>query len=144
MLDVLLMISAVLLIVLSLLQSGKSDGIKWLQNIEDPALALPVTAPDAVEAGYEARIADDDLHALGVCGDSANLAMLVVLTIPQDAPWNATANLRAPILVNAGTRQALQVIALNETYSVRQPVLSPSGRRLSARRAGVEKRAANF
>lgn len=128
-----------------LLIGGKSDGIKWLQNIEDPALALPVTAPDAVEAGYEARIADDDLQALGVVsGDSANLAMLVVLTIPQDAPWNATANLRAPILVNAGTRQALQVIALDEKYSVRQPVLSPSGRRLSARRAGVEKRAANF
>ena len=127
-----------------ILLDGKTGSIKWLQNIEDPTLALPVTAPDAVEAGYEARIADDDLQALGVSGDNTNLAMLVVLTIPQDAPWNTTANLRAPILVNAGTRQALQVIALDEKDSVRQPVLAPSGRRLSARRAGVEKRAANF
>ena len=127
-----------------LLIGGKTDSIRWLQNIEDPALALPVTAPDAVEADYAARIADDDLQTLGVSGDNSNLAMLVVLTIPQDAPQNTTANLRAPILINAGTRQALQVIALDEKYSVRQPVLSPSGRRLSARRAGVEKRAANF
>ena len=128
-----------------LLLDGGTGSVKWLQNIEDPALALPVTAPDAVEADYAARIADDDLQAVGVQdGNSADLAMLVVLTIPQGAPQNTTANLRAPILINAGTRQALQVIALDEKYSVRQPVLSPSGRRLSARRAGVEKRAANF
>ncbi|MBR1671660.1 MAG: flagellar assembly protein FliW [Fretibacterium sp.] len=123
-----------------LLIGGKTDGIKWLQNIEDPALALPVTAPDAVEAGYKARISDDDLQAVGVSdGDSTSLAMLVVLTIPQGAPWNTTANLRAPILVNAGTRQALQVIALDDTYSVRQPVLSRSGRRLAARPSGFQK-----
>ncbi|MCR5347079.1 MAG: flagellar assembly protein FliW [Fretibacterium sp.] len=127
-----------------LLISGKDEGIRWLQNIEDPALVLPVTAPDAVEAGYAARISDDDLQALGVSGDNASLAMLVVLTIPRDAPWNTTANLRAPILVNAGTRQAIQVIALDEKYSVRHPVLSRSGRRLNARRAEKQKQAANF
>ena len=39
-----------------------------------------------------------------------------------------TANLRAPILVNADTRQALQAITLNETYPVRHPVLSQGAR----------------
>ena len=112
-----------------ILLDGKTGSVKWLQNIEDPALALPVTAPDAVKPDYEARISDDDLQAVGVKDwDSDGLVMLVVLTIPQTAPWDMTANLRAPILVNADTRQALQAITLNETYPVRHPVLSQGAR----------------
>ena len=112
-----------------ILLDGKTGSIKWLQNIEDPALALPVTAPDAVKPDYEARISEDDLQAVGVKEwDSDGLVMLVVLTIPQTAPWDMTANLRAPILVNADTRQALQAITLNETYPVHHHVLSQGAR----------------
>ncbi|MBQ9564566.1 MAG: flagellar assembly protein FliW [Synergistaceae bacterium] len=106
-----------------LLDDGKGSGVRWLQSLDEPELAFPVTAPDAVKPDYAARISEDDLQSVGALGgQSDNLALLVLLTVPQTSPWEATANLRAPILVNAGTRQALQVIALDEAYSIRQPV----------------------
>ena len=54
--------------------------------------------------------------------DRPDLALLIVLCVPETAPWNMTANLRAPILVNLRTRRAVQVIALNEEYPVHHPL----------------------
>ena len=113
-----------------LLDAQDAGAVKWLQNLDDPDLALPVAASDAVKPDYSARISEDDLELVGALDveDPEDLALLVLLTIPQTAPWDVTANLRAPILVNAGTRQALQVIALDENYPVRHPVLSAAAR----------------
>jgi len=101
---------------------GEEDNaVKWLQNIEDGALALPVTTPDAVMPDYNARIPEDELELVGSM-DPSDLALLIVVSIPESAPWNMTANLRAPILLNLKTRRAVQVIALNEEYPIRHVV----------------------
>ena len=103
---------------------GNDDSaIKWLQSIEDGNLALPVTSPDAVQPDYNARIPEDELKLVGSVNPS-ELALLIVVSIPQNSPWNMTANLRAPILINIKTRRAVQVIALNEEYPVRHVVFS--------------------
>ena len=101
---------------------GKEDNaVKWLQNVEDGELALPVTTPDVVMPDYNARIPEDDLMLVG-SKDPADLALLIVVSIPEGMPWNMTANLRAPILLNLKTRKAVQVIALNEEYPIRHIV----------------------
>ena len=51
-----------------------------------------------------------------------DLALLIVVSIPEAAPWNMTANLRAPVVLNLKTRKAVQVIALNEEYPIRHIV----------------------
>ena len=102
--------------------AGEEDNAsKWLQNIEDGDLALPVTTPDAVMPDYNAKIPEDELDLVG-SKDFADLALLIVVSIPESAPWNMTANLRAPILVNLKSRKAVQVIVLNEEYPIRHAV----------------------
>ena len=103
---------------------GDGDSaVKWLQSLDDPDLALPVTSPDAVQPDYNARIPEDELKLIGSV-NPADLALLIVVSIPPAAPWNMTANLRAPILVNLKTHKAVQVIALNEDYPIRH-IVSP-------------------
>jgi len=104
-----------------ILAGEEDNAIKWLQNIEDGDLALPVTTPDAVMPDYNAKIPEDELHLVGST-EFADLALLIVVSIPEAAPWDLTANLRAPILVNLKSRRAVQVIVLNEEYPIRHVV----------------------
>ena len=104
--------------------AGTDDSaIKWLQSLDDGELALPVTSPDAIQSDYNARIPEDDLTLVGSV-NPADLALLIVVSIPEAAPWDMTANLRAPILINLKSHKAVQVIALNEEYPVRHVVFS--------------------
>lgn len=104
-----------------ILAGSDDNAIRWLQNIEDGSLALPVTSPDAVRSDYNAKIPDDELKLIGTQNFS-ELAFLIVLSVPENEPWNMTANLRAPILINIRTRKAVQVIALNEEYPIKHLV----------------------
>ena len=104
-----------------MLIGNDDNAIKWLQSIDDPSLALPVTSPDAVQPDYNARIPEDELKLVGSV-NPADLALLIVVSIPEAAPWNMTANLRAPILINLKSHRAVQVIALNEEYPIRHVV----------------------
>ena len=98
-----------------ILAGSDDSAIRWLQNIEDGSLALPV------RSDYNARIPDDELKLIGTT-DPSELALLIVVSVPDGAPWNMTANLRAPILVNVKTHKAVQVIALNEEYPIRHMI----------------------
>ncbi|MBQ7155776.1 MAG: flagellar assembly protein FliW [Synergistaceae bacterium] len=104
-----------------ILAGSDDSAIRWLQNIEDGSLALPVTSPDAVRPDYNAKVPDDELKLLGT-KDFSELAFLIVLSVPDGEPWNMTANLRAPILVNLRTHRAVQVIALNEEYPIKHMI----------------------
>ena len=106
-----------------ILAGSDDSAIRWLQSLDDGNLALPVTSPDAIQPDYNARIPEDELKLVGSV-DPKDLALLIVVSIPEDAPWDMTANLRAPILININTRKAVQVIALNEEYPVRHVVFS--------------------
>ncbi len=106
-----------------ILAGTDDNAIKWLQSLDDGDLALPVTSPDAIQPDYNARIPEDDLTLVGSV-NPADLALLIVVSIPEAAPWNMTANLRAPILINLKSHKAVQVIALNEEYPVRHIVFS--------------------
>lgn len=104
-----------------ILAGSDDSAIRWLQNIEDGDLALPVTSPDAVRSDYNAKVPDDELKLIGTT-DFSELAFLIVLSVPDGEPWNMTANLRAPILVNLKTHKAVQVIALNEEYPIKHMI----------------------
>ncbi|MBQ9403470.1 MAG: flagellar assembly protein FliW [Synergistaceae bacterium] len=120
-----------------ILAGSDDSAIKWLQNIEDGDLALPVTSPDAVRPDYNARIPEDELKLVGSV-NPADLALLIVVSIPRSAPWNMTANLRAPILINLKTRKAVQVIALNEEYPIRHIIFPEDVRESMKAQAQVQ------
>lgn len=105
----------------------KDDPIKWLQSLSGGEVALPVVVPQTIKTNYNARLPEKSLTLLEAEG-AEDLALLIVVSIPPGAPWDMTANLRAPIVINHKKRIACQVIAENEEYDVRAPVLSSSTR----------------
>ena len=89
----------------------KSDSaMMWLQSMEEAAFALPVLKPEYVKPDYN-PIADDEMLKL----------IFVTMTVPHDIT-KMTCNLKAPIIINADTLKAVQLIAENEDYLVRYPI----------------------
>ena len=94
----------------------------WLQSLDDPSLALPVTNPHRFFADFAVEVIDEDAERLGL--DAAS-AMDVYVTIRAASTVEAfTANLKAPILVGAG--RAWQVINQAPGCELRVP-LFPGG-----------------
>ena len=125
-----------------ILAGNDDSAIKWLQNVDDGSIALPVTSPDAVRPDYNARIPDDELKLIGT-RDSSELALLIVVSVPEGTPWNMTANLRAPILVNVKTHKAVQVIALNEEYPIKHMIFPDDVREKMKAQAQAQKKGGN-
>jgi flagellar assembly factor FliW len=94
----------------------------WLQSLEDPELALPVTNPHRFFADFAVEVVDEDAERLEL---NASSSMDVYVTV-RAAPvlQDFTANLKAPILVRAG--RAWQVINQAPGCELRVP-LFPQG-----------------
>lgn len=105
-----------------ILVGEEENAIMWLHSADDGSLALPVITPEAVKSDYSAKIPRESLEQIGET-NMKNVVLLIVVAIPPGRPWDMTANLRAPILVNMATRTATQAIALNEEYDFRHVVL---------------------
>jgi len=90
----------------ALLATDTDSPFMWLQSVEDPALALPVTDPHRFFGSFALEIADDDAERLGL--DAATPVDVYVTVRAASTIEEFTANLRAPILVRAGS--AHQVI----------------------------------
>ena len=91
-----------------------------LRSLERPEVRFLVAAPAPFFPDYaieldETACAELDLH------DAGDALVLVVLTVDPDA-GGATANLLAPVVVNARTRQAAQVILSGSDWPVRAAV----------------------
>lgn len=99
---------------------GNDSGIKWLQSLQEPGFALPVMNPELVMPGYEPVFPQELLAPLGDV-ESEEILMLVTVTVPKDIT-KTTVNLRAPIIINANTCKAVQLIADDEKYSIKHAI----------------------
>lgn len=99
-----------------LLPHGQSDSIAWLQSTENPALAFPVVSAHDVTDNFGAL--DALINAAGLGSSREDVAVMAVLCAPQNGP--ATVNLVAPIVVNATTRNAAQILLENSRFSTRE------------------------
>ena len=96
----------------------------WYQSIDDPALAFVIINPWLFKPDYRVDL-EAAMHAMGWEGDRNNLPLecYVIVTIPKGEPEKMTANLIGPIILNAETREALQIVLPDETYSHKYPLL---------------------
>lgn len=100
---------------------GENKGnIMWFQSVEEPAFALPVISPVHVKENYDPEVNDEWLKSLGELNDE-NTCVLLTMTVTEDVK-NTTANLKAPLVINADTRKGCQVIAENSDYVVKYNV----------------------
>jgi flagellar assembly factor FliW len=101
-----------------LVDHDDESSFRWLQSVEDPALALPVTNPWAFFADYEVELSDDDTERLGEAAD-----VEVWVTIRTGAELSDfSANLRAPIVIANG--RGFQVINEATDAPVRAPLFA--------------------
>ncbi len=98
----------------------EETNISWLQSVDEPTLALPVIKPWLVKEEYNPTVEDELLSPLGELTEE-NLVILLTMTVPADIK-EMTVNLKAPIIINADTRKAVQIIADNQDYEVKYKV----------------------
>lgn len=98
---------------------------KWLQSIEEPALAFVIMDPALFHPGYHIDVPTDALVEIGA-REREDLAPVVILTIPSDDPGRITANLRGPLVISHKTKLGKQVV-LSEDFPTRHPLFPFSG-----------------
>ena len=125
-----------------ILVGDDDNAIMWMHSTEDGGLALPVTTPDSIKSDYNAQIPREVLEPIGDVTTDGDVAILIVITIPPDHPWDMTANLKAPIVVNRVNRVAVQTIALNDDYDFRYQVLDDEMRERMREQAMAAREAA--
>jgi len=96
----------------ALLANGADPEIVWLQSLDDPELALPVTNPWRHVPEYELELTEQDAERIGL-DDPASASVYVTVR----ATDGVSVNLRAPIVI-AGNR-GFQVINQAENAEVR-------------------------
>ena len=70
-----------------------------------------------VKEDYNPIVEDELLQGLGEITEE-NIVVLLPLTVPQDIT-QMSANLKAPIVINADTRKGAQVVVENEDYEIK-------------------------
>jgi flagellar assembly factor FliW len=101
-----------------LLSTADDSSFSWLQSVEDPHLALPVTNPWAFFADYVVELSDEDTARVG---DPEALDVWVTVRAGGELA-DFRANLRAPILISGGVGH--QVINEAADMPVRAPLFA--------------------
>lgn len=103
------------------LLSAERDGIYWLQSVEHSTLAFVLLDPFTYFEGYSLALGAADRADLAV-NDSADVAILAIVTLPATSGDVPTANLRGPIALNMRARVGQQLALDGTEYDVRAPV----------------------
>ncbi len=110
-----------------LLMPSPDEPLLWLQAIDDPALAFVVANPSIIKRDYNPAIMEYELELLNI-QRSEDIILLSIVTV-HSQPWRVTANLRAPILINAANRKANQIVLEETVYPVQYLILDDDARR---------------
>lgn len=108
-----------------LIENDNNNVFRWLQSVECPDLAFPVSTASNFKIDYNFEIDDQTVNLLGLKSADEVLTLNIV-NIPPGQPRESTINLLAPIIVNKRTKDAAQLILNAENYLVKQP-LFPKG-----------------
>lgn len=102
----------------ALIDYNVESPFKWLQSVDNPDLALPVTIPAYFGIKYEFTIPDEKEIVLDA--KSANdILCLNIANVPNGAPQNTTVNLLAPIVINTLNKRAIQLVLINTNYEIK-------------------------
>lgn len=97
----------------------------WLQAVDDPAVAFVVVNPRVVKPDYNPAVPEADLEFLDI-RNKDDIALLAIVTVRMQ-PFGVTANIKAPILINAKNKIAKQVVLDEPDYPIQYNVLGNKG-----------------
>ena len=107
--------------------AAEDSDYQWFQSVDDPTLAFVIVDVHLLKPDFRVDIPDEGLTELDIT-QADPILIMAVLTIPPGNPVQATANLRAPLVVNLRTRKGKQMI-LHESIPLRFPLLQTSTER---------------
>lgn len=105
-----------------LLDDPNDEIFVWLQSCEQPAIAFPLLEPELFTEQYKVTLAKTDLEALKL-QSLDGIRRFCIVTIPDD-PTLMTANLKAPIVINAAQKLARQCVLQDNNLAIREPIFS--------------------
>lgn len=101
----------------------QEDGsLFFLQSLDMPELAFIIADPFKYVPNYEVDIPEDELQTLQIA-KSEETIIYTILTI-QPGSADITANLLAPVVINAKKRIGKQIILLKSPYDSQHPLAS--------------------
>ncbi len=103
-----------------LIDHDQEGVFKWLQSIDDPAVAFLLTDPTAFKPGYTVPLRKGEMEGLGAEG-AEGLITLVMVCVSQDAK-QVSINLKGPVVFNADNMRALQCVIDRSDYPANFPV----------------------
>ncbi len=98
-------------------EAEKGALFSWLQSTTEKSLAFPVVNPLRVKEDYDPIVEDALLEGLGEFAED-DMLVLLLATVPADVK-KASVNMKAPLVINAGTRKGVQIIAENSDYEIK-------------------------
>jgi flagellar assembly factor FliW len=116
-----------------LIQPRAGASFRWLQSIEEPALAFVVVDPSEYFTDYEIEIGESDVQKLQLTSEEDAL-VLAILTI-RDNGHSVSANLAAPIVVNSKNLTGAQIVLEDERYNARHALVGTHAQQTTAARA---------
>lgn len=104
-----------------LLDHDKESPFKWLQSLDDGAIAFVLINPLLFYPGYSVEVTEAEVSDLGLTREE-DAVISVIITMPTN-PQNMTANLKAPLVFNLQNRKGKQIILNNANYTTRHNIL---------------------
>ena len=98
-------------------EKGSDTPIRWLQSLQETEFAMPVMDPLMVAGDYNPEVEEDHLLPLGEVTPE-NTLVLVTVTVPKDLT-KMSVNLQAPIIINADSKKATQIIVNSEKFPIK-------------------------
>jgi flagellar assembly factor FliW len=106
----------------ALLEEAPGAAFKWMQSIDDPAVAFIVINPVDFFPSYGIDVPDEQVARLGI-EDAGEAAILTTVTVRREQ-GTATTNLSGPIVLNTRTLSACQIVVQDDRYSTSYVITS--------------------
>jgi flagellar assembly factor FliW len=103
-----------------LIEDIPESAFKWLQAVDDAAVAFIVINPADFFPEYEVELTDGQAESLDL-KDPGESVMFTTVTVARDE-GKVTTNLVAPIVINSRTLQARQVVLQDERYCTKHVI----------------------
>lgn len=104
-----------------ILDQDEVEPLRWLQSVDEPAIAFNVIDPALVFPDYKVRLSQEDREALGL-ERGLEPTVLVLVTVPKNAA-EMTANLLGPLVIGAGRKVGRQIVQHDSQYGTRQRLI---------------------
>lgn len=104
-----------------LLSTDEDTPFKWLQSLDDANIAFVILDPKVIKPDYVVNLDEGTIKSLEI-EDINHILTYVIVVIPEEIK-KMTANLKAPVIINAKNNKAVQLVLDDDRYMIKHPIL---------------------